>query len=61
MSALNDSEMDRLSELLAQGNMENADEIATLLKVELGEQARLANSEHLQSFLDLLCHVKNQR
>lgn len=61
MSALNECEMDRLSELLAQGNMKNADEIATLLRIELGEQARLAPSDNLQSFLDLLCHITNER
>jgi hypothetical protein len=39
MSALQDREMERLSDLLAQGKLSNAREIASLLKVELGEQA----------------------
>jgi hypothetical protein len=39
MSALQDREMERLSDLLAQGKLGNAREIASLLEVELGERA----------------------
>jgi hypothetical protein len=38
MSALQDSEMERLSDLLAQGTLSTAREIARLLRVELVKQ-----------------------
>jgi hypothetical protein len=41
MSALQDREMERLSELLARGTLNNAREIARLLRGELGQQGLL--------------------
>jgi hypothetical protein len=38
MSALQDREMERLADLLAQGTLSNAREIARLLRVEVGKQ-----------------------
>ena len=55
MSALQDPEMERLSDLLAQGTLRNAREIARLLRVELGEQRDpIPKNESLQSYLGLL-------
>jgi len=55
MSALQDPEMERLSDLLAQGTLRNAREIARLLSVELGEQRDpIPKNESLQSYLGLL-------
>jgi hypothetical protein len=55
MSALQDSEMERLSDLLAQGTLSNAREIARLLRVELGKQGGpIPKNESLQSYLRLL-------
>ena len=52
MSALQDREMERLSDLLAQGTLNNAREIARLLKFELGEQSSsVPKNESLQSRL----------
>jgi hypothetical protein len=52
MSALQDREMERLSDLLAQGTLNNAQEIARLLKFELGEQSNsVPKNESLQSLL----------
>jgi hypothetical protein len=39
MAPLQDLEMERLSDLLAEGKLSNAQEIASLLRVDLGEQA----------------------
>ena len=40
MSALEISELERLSDLFALGSLENAQEIVELLRVELGEQRK---------------------
>lgn len=61
MSALNDLEMARLSDLFTQGNMDNADEIASLLKIELGAQIQLVPGEDLHSYFDLLGRIADQR
>jgi hypothetical protein len=55
MSALQEREMERLSDLLAQGRLSNAREIARLLRVELGEQGGpISKGESRQSYLGLL-------
>ena len=38
MSALQDREMERLSDLFAEGTLRNAQEIASLLSIEFSEQ-----------------------
>ncbi len=54
MSALQDREMERLSDLLAQGTLSNARDIARLLRVELGTREHLTlNDEGLLSYLGL--------
>lgn len=46
MPALDDRKMDHLSDLFAQGALNNAPEIAKLIKAELGKKPnRLANIE----------------
>ena len=61
MSALQDSEMQRLSDLLAQGTLCNAREIARLLRVELGEQSdHTPKGESLRSYLALLAQITNR-
>ena len=60
MSALQDREMERLSDLLAQGTLNNAREIARLLRIELGEQGDvIPNTESLRSFLGLFGQITN--
>jgi hypothetical protein len=55
MSALQDHGIKRLSDLLAQGTLNNAREIARLLRVELGEKGNaVPKNESLQSYLGLL-------
>jgi hypothetical protein len=54
MSALQDREMERLSELLARGTLNNAREIARLLRGELGQQGLpMPENESLKSLLAL--------
>jgi hypothetical protein len=61
MSALQDREMQRLSDLLAQGTLCNAREIARLLRVELGEQSdHTPKGESLRSYLGLLAEITNR-
>jgi phage tail tape-measure protein len=61
MSALQDPEMERLSDLLAQGTLRNAREIARLLRVELGEQRDpIPKNESLQSYLGLLSQMTDR-
>jgi len=61
MSALQDPEMERLSDLLAQGTLRNAREIARLLSVELGEQRDpIPKNESLQSYLGLLSQMTDR-
>lgn len=58
MRALDDSEMGRLSDLLAQGQLRNAEEIAALLVIELGETPPSAPvDENLQAQLATLCQI----
>lgn len=58
MSVLQDPEIERLSNLLAQGTLGNAREIARLLRVELGEQRKpILKNESLQSYLELLAKM----
>ena len=55
MSALQNREIKRPSDLLAQGTLNNAREIARLLRVELGEKgSAVPKNESLQSYLGLL-------
>jgi len=62
MPALKDIEIERLSDLLARGDMDNADEIATLLKLELGEQIEPApECDSLHSYLDMLLQIADPR
>jgi hypothetical protein len=53
MSALQDREMERLSDLLARGTLNNAREIASLLRIELGERGddAIPKTKSLQSLL----------
>ena len=61
MSALQDHEMERLSDLLAQGRLSNAREIARLLRVELGKQGDpILKAESLQAYLGLLGQITNR-
>ena len=61
MSALQDHEMERLSDLLAQGRLSNAREIARLLRVELDKQGDpIPKAESLQSYLGLLGQITNR-
>jgi hypothetical protein len=54
MSALQDPDIDRLSDLFAQGSLSNAREIAGLLRAELGEQHySKSKTESLQPYLVL--------
>ena len=60
MAALQDREMERLSDLLAQGTLNNAREIARLLRIELGEQGdAIPKTESLRSFLGLFGQITN--
>jgi len=60
MAALQDLEMGRLSDLLAQGKLSNAQEIANLVKVELGDQVDLVPEyEGLQSYFELIARLSN--
>ena len=60
MTALQDREMERLSDLLAQGTLNNAREIARLLGIELGEQGdAIPKTESLRSFLGLFGQITN--
>jgi hypothetical protein len=53
--------MERLSDLLAQGRLSNAREIARLLRVELGKQGdTIPKAESLQSYLGLLGQITNR-
>ena len=56
MSALQDIELDRLSDLFAQGQLSNADEIVGLLRVELGERLE-PQDNYLQPYLDLIARL----
>jgi len=61
MSALRDREMERLSDLLAQGQLSNALEIASLLKVELGERTDpIPMNDYSRSYFELLGRMTNQ-
>jgi len=61
MSALQDHEMERLSDLLAQGRLSNAREIVRLLRVGLGKQGDpIPKAESLQSYLGLLGQITNR-
>ena len=60
MRALDDCEMERLSDLLAQGRLDNAEEIAALLSIETAEAPPSAPiNEELQDQLALLCRIIN--
>jgi hypothetical protein len=53
--------MERLSDLLAQGRLSNAREIARLLRVELDKQGDpIPKAESLQSYLGLLGQITNR-
>jgi hypothetical protein len=54
--------MERLLDLLARGSLSNAQEIASLLKVELGEKSdpELENAS-LQPYLEPLGRIFNRR
>jgi hypothetical protein len=62
MAALQDLEMERLFDLLARGSLSNAQEIASLLKGELGEKfdPELENPS-LQPYLEPLGQIFNRR
>jgi hypothetical protein len=60
MAALQDIEMERLSDLLARGSLSDAQEIAGLLNVELGDQFEPENAS-LQPYLELLGQTTNRR
>jgi hypothetical protein len=62
MAALQDLEMERLFDLLARGSLSNAQEIACLLKGELGEKfdPELENVS-LQPYLEPLGQIFNRR
>lgn len=60
MPTLQDREMERLSDLFAQGKLNNAKEIASLLLIELGETPPSAPvDEDLQSPLAILWQIAN--
>ena len=54
MAGLQDCEMERLSDLLAKGDMDNAPEIAKLLKEEFGERPDDLEEASLQPYWQLL-------
>ena len=54
MATLQDCEMEKLLHLLASGKLSNAREISRLLRLELGEPARVRGKSPLQPHLDLL-------
>lgn len=54
MAGLQDCEMERLSDLLAKGDMDNAPEIAKLLKEEFGERPDDLEEVSLQPYWQLL-------
>jgi hypothetical protein len=61
MSVLHDQQMDQLSNLLGQGKLSNAQEIAALLKVELGKRSEtLPKNGRLKSFFRSLGQITNQ-
>jgi hypothetical protein len=62
VAALQDLEMERLFDLLARGSLSNAQEIACLLKGELGEKfdPELENAS-LQPYLEPLGQIFNRR
>jgi hypothetical protein len=62
MSTLQDLAMDRLCDLLAQGRLSNAQEIANLVKVELGDQVDLVPEyESSQSYFELIARLSNRQ
>lgn len=54
MAGLQDCEIERLSDLLAKGDMDNAPEIAKLLKEEFGERPDDLEEVSLQPYWQLL-------
>lgn len=61
MSVLHDQQMEQLLNLLGQGKLSNAQEIAALLKVELGERREmLPKNGRLKSFFRSLGQITNQ-
>ena len=61
MSVLHDQQMEQLSNLLGQGKLSKAQEIAALLKVELGEPSEtLPKNGRLKSFFYSLGRIINQ-
>lgn len=54
MAGLQDCEIERLSDLLAKGDMDNAPEIAKLLKEEFGERPDDIEEVSLQPYWQLL-------
>ena len=55
MSALQSPEMDRLCELFARGELDNAEEISALLTIELGEAPSISIDDNVQAHLAMLC------
>jgi hypothetical protein len=60
MSALQSAEMDRLCELFARGELDNAEEIAALLTIELGDAPPISIDDNVQAHLAMLCGVANK-
>ncbi len=59
MSVLTKCDIDRIADLLAEGSLKNAQEIARLLTIELGEQRDIhkghtVRGQSLQPYLNLL-------
>jgi hypothetical protein len=62
VAALQDREIDRLSDLFAQGRLSNASEIARLLTIELGERHDPeTETESLEPYLELLSRIASRR
>jgi hypothetical protein len=60
MPALNDCEMERLSDLFSQGKLSNAPEIAKLLKVEIRDRPDGTGKDGLQPYWKLLDRLLNR-
>jgi hypothetical protein len=60
MSALQSPEIDRLRELFARGDLDNAEEIAALLTIELGDTPSISIDDNVQAHLAMLCGVANK-
>jgi hypothetical protein len=60
MPALDDCEMERLSDLFSQGTLSNAPEIAKLLKTEICDRPNGVEQNGFQNYLKLFDRLTNR-